>query len=125
VRVDEIRAIDEHRFTVPYLASLYGGAVPVREDATRRLKPETSVLSRHVAAGRPAVPLGPSHARDHAGEPVPRLHNPSIGVLPYGDDAHSSPSARPENVLLKRILRDSTILPNAYNLTVLEKRGIC
>ena len=42
-RVEEIRDIDEHSFTVPYLASLYGGAVPVREDATRRLKPEISV----------------------------------------------------------------------------------
>jgi putative peptide zinc metalloprotease protein len=42
-RIDEIRDIDEHSFTVPYLASLYGGDVPVREDATRRLKPETSV----------------------------------------------------------------------------------
>ena len=41
--VDEIRAIDEHTFTVPYLASLYGGAVPVRGDATGRLRPETSV----------------------------------------------------------------------------------
>ena len=42
-QVIEIRDIDESSFTVPYLASLYGGAVPVREDANRRLKPETSV----------------------------------------------------------------------------------
>lgn len=39
----EIRDIDESSFTVPYLASLYGGEVPVREDANRKLRPETSV----------------------------------------------------------------------------------
>jgi putative peptide zinc metalloprotease protein len=42
-RVQEIRDIDESSFTVPYLASLYGGGVPVQEDANHRLKPETSV----------------------------------------------------------------------------------
>ena len=54
-RVDEIRAIDEHSFTVPYLASLYGGNVPVREDATRRLKPENSVyrVTLHLVESPP------------------------------------------------------------------------
>jgi putative peptide zinc metalloprotease protein len=42
-RVEEIRDIDESSFTVPYLLSVYGGDVPVREDANRKLKPETSV----------------------------------------------------------------------------------
>ena len=42
-QVVEIRDIDESSFTVPYLLSVYGGDVPVREDANRRLKPETSV----------------------------------------------------------------------------------
>ncbi len=42
-QVVEIRDMDESNFTVPYLASLYGGAVPVREDADRKLRPETSV----------------------------------------------------------------------------------
>jgi putative peptide zinc metalloprotease protein len=42
-QVVEIRAIDESSFTVPYLASLYGGQVAVRVDANRRLRPETSV----------------------------------------------------------------------------------
>jgi len=42
-QVVEIRAIDESSFTVPYLASLYGGEVPVREDVTHKLRPETSV----------------------------------------------------------------------------------
>ncbi len=42
-QVDEIRDNDESSFTVPYLLSVYGGDVPVREDATHRLKPETSV----------------------------------------------------------------------------------
>lgn len=42
-QVVEIRDSDESSFTVPYLFSVYGGDVPVREDANRRLKPETSV----------------------------------------------------------------------------------
>jgi putative peptide zinc metalloprotease protein len=41
--VVEIRDIDESSFTVPYLASLYGGDVPVREDAARKLRPDASV----------------------------------------------------------------------------------
>ena len=42
-QVVEIRDIDERRFTVPYLLSVYGGDVPVREEANRRLKPDTAV----------------------------------------------------------------------------------
>lgn len=42
-RVVEIRDIDESSFTVPYLASLYGGDVAVREDAARKLRPDASV----------------------------------------------------------------------------------
>jgi putative peptide zinc metalloprotease protein len=42
-RVEEIRDIDESSFTVPYLASLYGGGVPVQADTAGRLKPEVSV----------------------------------------------------------------------------------
>jgi len=42
-QVVQIRDIDESAFVVPYLASLYGGDVPVREDADRKMKPETSV----------------------------------------------------------------------------------
>ncbi|MFO0699329.1 MAG: HlyD family efflux transporter periplasmic adaptor subunit [Nitrospira sp.] len=41
--VVEIRDADESSFTVPYLASLYGGDVPVREDASHKLRPDTSV----------------------------------------------------------------------------------
>ncbi len=42
-QVVEIRDSDESSFSVPYLASLYGGDVAVQEDAQHRLKPETSV----------------------------------------------------------------------------------
>jgi putative peptide zinc metalloprotease protein len=42
-RIQEIRDVDESSFTVPYLASSYGGAVPVHADTTGRLKPEISV----------------------------------------------------------------------------------
>ncbi|HMS83314.1 MAG TPA: HlyD family efflux transporter periplasmic adaptor subunit [Nitrospira sp.] len=41
--VTEIAEVDEHEFTVPYLASVYGGDVPVRKDEKGRLKPEVSV----------------------------------------------------------------------------------
>lgn len=42
-QVVEIRDIDERSFTVPYLASLYGGEIAVREDADHKLRPESSV----------------------------------------------------------------------------------
>lgn len=54
-KVVEIRDIDETSFTVPYLASLYGGDVPVREDAARKLRPEASVyrVTLHLIETRP------------------------------------------------------------------------
>ena len=42
-RVTQIAEVDEHEFMVPYLASVYGGDVPVRKDDKGRLKPEVSV----------------------------------------------------------------------------------
>ena len=42
-QVVQIRDIDESAFMVPYLASLYGGDIPVREDVDHKMKPETSV----------------------------------------------------------------------------------
>jgi putative peptide zinc metalloprotease protein len=54
-QVVEIRDSDESSFTVPYLASLYGGDVAVQEDAHRRLKPETSVyrITLHLVDSPP------------------------------------------------------------------------
>ena len=54
-QVVEIRDIDESRFTVPDLLSVYGGDVPVREEAKRRLKPDTSVyrVTRHLVESPP------------------------------------------------------------------------
>ena len=54
-QVAEIRDIDESSFTVPYLLSVYGGDVPVREDAHHRLKPETSVyrVTLHLVESPP------------------------------------------------------------------------
>ncbi|HEX4968945.1 MAG TPA: HlyD family efflux transporter periplasmic adaptor subunit [Nitrospiraceae bacterium] len=54
-RVVEIRDIDESSFTVPYLLSVYGGEVPVREDLNHRLKPETSVyrVTLHLVESPP------------------------------------------------------------------------
>lgn len=41
--VDEIAEVDERDFSVPYLASIYGGDVPVRKDTKGRLKADISV----------------------------------------------------------------------------------
>lgn len=41
--VTQIAEVDERELTVPYLASVYGGDVPVRKDEKGRLKPEVSV----------------------------------------------------------------------------------
>ena len=41
--VTEIAEVDEREFAVPYLASIYGGDVPVRKDDKGRLRPEVSV----------------------------------------------------------------------------------
>ncbi|SPP65083.1 HlyD family efflux transporter periplasmic adaptor subunit [Nitrospira lenta] len=42
-RVVEIRDVDERDFSVPYLASIYGGAVPARKDAQGLVQAEQSV----------------------------------------------------------------------------------
>ena len=54
-QVVEVRDNDESSFTVPYLLSVYGGDVPVREDANRRLKPITSVyrVTLHLVESPP------------------------------------------------------------------------
>ena len=54
-QVAEIRDIDERSFTVPYLLSVYGGEVPVREDANHRWKPDTSVyrVTLHLVGSPP------------------------------------------------------------------------
>jgi len=51
----EIRDIDERRFTLPDLLSISGGDGPVREEAKRRLKPDTSVyrVTRHRVESPP------------------------------------------------------------------------
>jgi putative peptide zinc metalloprotease protein len=41
--VTQVAEVDEREFMVPYLASVYGGDVPVRKDDKGRLKPEVSV----------------------------------------------------------------------------------
>ena len=54
-QVAEIRDVDERSFTVPYLFSVYGGEVPVREDANHRWKPDTSVyrVTLHLVESPP------------------------------------------------------------------------
>ena len=67
-QVAEIRDIDESSFMVPYLLSLYGGEVAVREDANHRLKPESSVYRVTLHLVESPSPMEPSRARDGAGE---------------------------------------------------------
>ena len=42
-RVTEIRDVDEQDFSLPYLASIYGGEVPARKDARGHIQAEQSV----------------------------------------------------------------------------------
>lgn len=52
-RVTEIAEVDEREFMVPYLASVYGGDVPVRKDDKGRLKPEVSVYRVRLGLDEP------------------------------------------------------------------------
>ncbi|MBX3308511.1 MAG: HlyD family efflux transporter periplasmic adaptor subunit [Nitrospira sp.] len=65
-RVTQIAEVDEREFTVPYLASVYGGDIPVRKDEKGRLKPEISVyrvrLSLDEAVPNPGQIL-PGHVQ--------------------------------------------------------------
>jgi putative peptide zinc metalloprotease protein len=64
--VTQIAEVDEREFTVPYLASVYGGDIPVRKDEKGRLKPEISVyrvrLSLDEAVPNPGQIL-PGHVQ--------------------------------------------------------------
>ncbi len=54
--VTEIAEVDEREFMVPYLASVYGGDVPVRKDDKGRLKPEVSVYRVRLSLDEPLQP---------------------------------------------------------------------
>jgi putative peptide zinc metalloprotease protein len=70
--VTQIAEVDEREFMVPYLASVYGGDVPVRKDDKGRLKPEVSVYRvrlslddvktspDHILAGHVQIEVQPS-----------------------------------------------------------------
>ncbi len=53
-RVQEIREIDEGAFDVPYLASIFGGEIPVRTDASGKLRPQASVYRVQLVIVGPA-----------------------------------------------------------------------
>ncbi len=42
-RIQDLQEVDESHFSLSYLASLYSGPVPVRQDEQGNLKPETSI----------------------------------------------------------------------------------
>ena len=42
-RVQDLRQVDESHFALTYLASLYAGPVPVRQDDQGNIKPESSI----------------------------------------------------------------------------------
>jgi putative peptide zinc metalloprotease protein len=54
--VTDIAEVDEREFMVPYLASVYGGDVPVRKDDKGRLKPEVSVYRVRLSLDEPLQP---------------------------------------------------------------------
>ncbi|MBK9308530.1 MAG: HlyD family efflux transporter periplasmic adaptor subunit [Nitrospira sp.] len=54
--VTHIAEVDEREFMVPYLASVYGGDVPVRKDDKGRLKPEVSVYRVRLSLDDPLQP---------------------------------------------------------------------
>jgi putative peptide zinc metalloprotease protein len=56
-RVTEIAEVDEREFTVPYLASVYGGDVPVRKDDKGRLRPEVSVYRVRLQVDQTDQPI--------------------------------------------------------------------
>ena len=57
-RVTEIRDVDEQDFSVPYLASIYGGDVPARKDAHGRVQAEQSVYRVELEVLDQADPIG-------------------------------------------------------------------
>jgi putative peptide zinc metalloprotease protein len=59
VHVTQIAEVDEREFMVPYLASVYGGDVPVRKDDKGRLKPEVSVYRVRLSLDEPGT--SPDH----------------------------------------------------------------
>jgi putative peptide zinc metalloprotease protein len=70
----------------PYLASVYGGAVPVRKDASGRLAPEQSLyrLSLATSESPPApqrIERGTLRLAAEARSPVRRLWDAAMGVL--------------------------------------------
>lgn len=56
-RVTGIAEVDEREFTVPYLASIYGGDVPVRKDNKGRLRPEASVYRVRLQVDHTGLPV--------------------------------------------------------------------
>ena len=57
-RVTEIRDVDEQDFSVPYLASIYGGDVAARKDAHGRVLAEQSIYRVELEALEGSEPVG-------------------------------------------------------------------
>lgn len=53
-RVSDVAEVDQYVLASPYLASVYGGDVPVRKDDKGRLRPETSVYRVRLTVMAPA-----------------------------------------------------------------------
>jgi putative peptide zinc metalloprotease protein len=80
--VTQIAEVDEREFMVPYLASVYGGDVPVRKDDKGRLKPEVSMYRvrlsldevgtspDHILAGHVQIEGQPSSIAERAWDQV-------------------------------------------------------
>jgi len=86
VRLERIDRASLLALSRPYLASVYGGAVPVRKDASDRLAPEQSLyrLSLATSESPPApqrIERGTLRLAAEARSPVRRLWDAAMGVL--------------------------------------------
>ena len=84
-RITEVREWDEQDFSMPYLASVYGGPVPVRKDSHGRLRAEQSVYRIELDVENQTEPLdqavtGELHIAGNTQSVVSRLWDRVVAV---------------------------------------------
>lgn len=84
--VRDIRQIDEGNFTLPYLASVFGGPVAVREDQKGALKPDMSVYRIRLSLSGPPpawmqATRGQLHIHGHPVSVLERAGTHALAVL--------------------------------------------
>ena len=85
-QISDIRQADEERLDIPYLASIFGGNIPVREDTDGTLIPE-SALYRMTLKPVEALPpnnhvvKGVIHVEGHPQSLISRLQDLLVSTL--------------------------------------------